>query len=867
MMNHSALWKDAWRATAKNGKRFAAIAIICAIGVMMLNGLSSIGADLRGGLDEFFDSTGVHDVSLVSTLGFDDADITALRSVEGVEKAAGVRSQNAYTRVGEKQESATVTSLNPQGIDKPYLSEGHLPKGRHDIAVTRQYLNASGKALGDTLIITAADSASASSPTLIAEGTYTIVGVVTNPSNIVNPTGPLAVTTGGKTVYPLFVAQSAATSGSAYSSAVVTFSGSSALNTYSEEYGELVARNITGIQAIQQTRERARTDEVKSTALQNLETQKANIAELPDGSAQKTSAEQKIAAAEASIKGISTAQWHINDRNAMSSYADVKNESALIMSVGKAFPMLFLVIAMLISLTAITRMIEEDRQLLGTYKALGYTKTETMAKYVLYSSLACLTGGVIGDLLGIFGLPYAMTRGLINQLYLIPHYPLIIDWPMGIGGVALFLVAIVGSAILVTSGQMRLNPAALMLPKAPKAGKTILMQRVGFIWNRLSFLDKVTARNLFRYKSRATMVIIGVLGCTALMTIGFGMGNSAFTLMPRQNTEIATYDAMTLTSDANHEASESELKSDKQVQAAKAVRVEAINLSPHGGTSGSSESATQVGAQLIVVPQGSSLKGYINVLDADGHTISLPQDGAIVTENAAKVLGVSAEGSLNMENAGMETRTVKVNDVARNYTGNYVYMSQQAYQELYGDFTANADLLKLSGDDDADISFTDTLADSDLYLSVVNNAKTARNFTKSFMVFFVIIAFIVVMAAMLAVVVLFTLASTNISERERELATIKVLGFRKREVYSYVNKEMAILAALGTIIGLPCGYYLLEALLHTLNMPGLNIVPKVAWFCYAGAAALSMLFTWLVSLSTNKALDRIDMVGALKSPE
>jgi putative ABC transport system permease protein len=303
------------------------------------------------------------------------------------------------------------------------------------------------------------------------------------------------------------------------------------------------------------------------------------------------------------------------------------------------------------------------------------------------------------------------------------------------------------------------------------------------------------------------------------------------------------------------------------VQAAKAVRVEAVNLSPHGGTSGSSESATQVGAQLIVVPQGSSLKGYINVLDADGHTISLPQDGAIVTENAAKVLGVSAEGSLNMENAGMETRTVKVNDVARNYTGNYVYMSQQAYQELYGDFTANADLLKLSGDDDADISFTDTLADSDLYLSVVNNAKTARNFTKSFMVFFVIIAFIVVMAAMLAVVVLFTLASTNISERERELATIKVLGFRKREVYSYVNKEMAILAALGTIIGLPCGYYLLEALLHTLNMPGLNIVPKVAWFCYAGAAALSMLFTWLVSLSTNKALDRIDMVGALKSPE
>ncbi|WP_338070098.1 ABC transporter permease [Bifidobacterium ramosum] len=213
--------------------------------------------------------------------------------------------------------------------------------------------------------------------------------------------------------------------------------------------------------------------------------------------------------------------------------------------------------------------------------------------------------------------------------------------------------------------------------------------------------------------------------------------------------------------------------------------------------------------------------------------------------------------------------TVMVSAVAQYYTGNIVVMTQSAYEHAFdADFAPNADLINVkSGNTNEQIAFADDIAENDIYLSVMSSAKQERDFAKSFLIFFVMIGFIVVMAAILAVVVLYTLASTNISERERELATIKVLGFRRREVHGYVNKEMLLLACFGIAIGLPCGRGLLGFLISRLDLPGMNIVPNVAWFCYVAAAVLALAFTVLVEAATNRSLDRIDMVGALKSPE
>lgn len=914
--SHSAMWKDAWRSIAGNGKRFAAIATIVAVGVMMMGGLNSIGTDLKAGLDDFFDTTSVHDISIASTYGFSDDDIKALRGVDGVSAAAGERTVSATTKVGGNQASATVTSLNQRRIDEPYLTAGHLPQSDHEIVVTQQYLDDSGKAIGGTLTFTpeettsfaaslasgaSDDSSGATSDSsdssdssdaigaadTFMDGDYTIVGTVINPNDIVAPDGPLAMISGAKTVYPFFVSEdSVANEGAPYTSALITATYAKPMNTYEDDYLTLIDSVLANVEHIRSDREQERTEEVKAKIREpfdkQLNEQKAKLAALPDGDPMRTAGEQRIAQADstmdAKLGDLPQAKWIIQDRGSMTSYEDVKTESEMIERLGTLFPILFLVIAILVSLTAVARMVEEDRQLIGTYKALGYSRYETMVKYLLYSALACLVGGVVGDLFGLAGLPYVFTNRLLKMVYVLPSYPLIIDWATGIGGILLFLVIITGAAVFVCADSLRLFPAELLRPKAPKAGKTIFLQRIGLVWNHLSFLGKVTARNLFRYKSRALMVIVGVLGCTALMTAGFGMGTSALTLMPRQFDEVAGYDVMAMTASADHDDSQKALDGDADVKSTMALHVESATLS---STDDSSD--TKMTVTLMVVPDGESLDGWLDLHTTKGDPIALKdKDGsspaAIVTVNAATNLGLKAGSKVNAVDATMNTADIGVLGVAQYYTGNVMVMTETAYRDAFGtasagfgssdaDLQLNADFIKVKGDDDAQIAFADDLASQDEYLSVSSAAKQIRDFSQSFLIFFVMIGFIVVMAAILAVVVLYTLASTNISERERELATLKVLGFRRGEVRGYVNKEMLLLSGIGIVIGLPCGLWLLDVLVSQINLPGMNIVPNIAWYCYVAAAALAFGFALLVGWATNGSLDRIDMVGALKSPE
>ncbi|PLS25817.1 ABC transporter permease [Bifidobacterium imperatoris] len=833
-MKKTALWKDAWRAIAGNGKRFAAMLVIVAVGVMMLGGLNAIARDIRGGLDEFFDTTAMHDVSIISTLGFDDDDIDALQQVDGIAKVAGEHSASVTTAIDGKQSSATITTLNNQGVEQPYLKDGRLPKSTHEIAVTEQYLRDSGKSLGDTLTFKPDDSGAAGRATGDSEGMfetdkYTIVGTVIDPNDIVNPSGPLALVSGAKTVYPMFVSEDSLNDTDApYTSVVITVAGAKTLNTYDDDYLNAVDDAVANIEAIQTAREQARTDAMPK------------------------------------------AKWIIRDRSAVTSYEDVKTQTEMIARLGTMFPVLFLIIALLVSLTAITRMVEEERGLIGTYKALGYTRHEIMLKYLVYSGAACLFGGLLGDVLGLIGLPFMFTRKIITDIYVLPNYPLLVDWRLALGGVLLFVVIITGAAMVACAGSLRLEPAELMRPKAPKAGKTIFLQRIGFVWNHLSFLGKVTARNLFRYKSRALMVIIGVLGCTALMTAGFGMGSSALTLMPRQHSEIAPYDVLAVTSAANHDKAQSALDDDSEVKSTLPLQLGSVTLAPAQQSGSDTADDAKITAQLMVIPDGKSTDGYINLQTSNGSPIELEyaDDAIIVTANAARKLALASGSTVNLTDQMANTADATVHEVAQYYTGNLVVMSQSAYKQMFdADYVPNADLINVRGDADVQIAFADDLAEQSEYLSVTSSAKQERDFSKSFQLFFVMIGFIVIMAAILAVVVLYTLASTNISERERELATIKVLGFRKREVHGYVNKEMLLLSVIGIAIGMPCGRGLLGFLVSQLDLPGMNIVPNVPWFCYAGAAALALAFTLLVSLATNRSLDRIDMVGALKSPE
>ena len=505
-------------------------------------------------------------------------------------------------------------------------------------------------------------------------------------------------------------------------------------------------------------------------------------------------------------------------------------------------------------------MVEEERGLIGLYKALGYGRGRILSKYVVYASAACLAGGVAGNILGFVVLPLILFT-IFSTMYALPGFYLSFDVVYALVSVGLFAVGIVGATALTCRRELAEQPAMLMRPKAPKAGSRILLERIAPLWRRLSFLNKVTARNIFRYKRRFLMTVFGIAGCTALLVCGFGIRDSVVALSGKQYGQagVTRYDLMLVTSAADLEDVAAELDADAQVTSFVPARVDSLTVE-YGG---SKESVT-----LVVVPDGADLSGYVALTDDSGAAVDLDAAGTAITKNAEQVLHFSPGDTLHVQDATLHEADVEVGSVVMNYLGNTLYMTQSAYERAFGQKSGlNGLLVKLGGTDEQKIAFSEKVAADARTLSAVSTAKLTRDFSSAFTLINTVVYVVIVLAAALSFTVVFTLSNTNISERERELATIKVLGFRPREVHTYINKETLLLTGLGVVFGLPGGYLLARGLTWILRMPSLYFDTTVAWSSYAISAALAFAFTIAVSLLTNRSLDRVDMVGALKSAE
>ena len=600
------------------------------------------------------------------------------------------------------------------------------------------------------------------------------------------------------------------------------------------------------------------------------------LAEWQDGRAeadeQFAEAEAELADAQAEIDDIDAATWYVQTRSSLSSYSSISSDADSIEAIGTLFPIVFLVVAALVSLTTITRLVEEERGLIGTYKALGYRNGEIFAKYLTYALAACISGCLFGLFLGFIALP-AFIFTIFDIMYLLPSYGFSFEALYGFGGVAIFVVAIGGTAYLACRSEVRRTPAELMRPKAPKSGSRIFLEHIPAVWSRLSFLNKVTARNLFRYKRRFFMTVAGILGCTALIVCGFAIKDSVAELVPEQYERIAHYSILAAMEADDHDDAMTELAEDDRVDEIVSIYIDTTTLKYDGG---------EESVQLIVLPddyaRSDRFSRFVSVTDLDtGAGVDMPEHGAVITQNASEVLGFSAGDTVELQDSQLEQAELEVARVARNYLGNYVYMTRTAYLEAFGDrasalddtgaFQANGVLVRCTDAADAEASLTEELTDDSRFLSVTSTDELADDFSQSFMLINAVVAIVLGMAAALAFAVLFTLSTTNISERERELATIKVLGFRPREVHHYVNKETIILTIIGIVCGLPLGYVLGDMLLHALKMPSISFLTVVTPVSYVFAAVLPLVFALAVNLITNRTLNRIDMIEALKSVE
>lgn len=593
-------------------------------------------------------------------------------------------------------------------------------------------------------------------------------------------------------------------------------------------------------------------------------------------------------------------RWYVQDRSQIGGFSSLKSDLESIQSLGNAFPIVFLLVAVMMSLTAMARMVEEDRGLIGTYTGLGYGRLAVASRYLLFALFACLIGGGFGLIAGFLGIP-AFLLVVLRGLYVMPDVRLAYDWLYGTAGVALFVVGVLAATVYACAQEMRQKPASLMRPKAPRAGSRILLERIKPLWNRMSFLGKVTARNIFRFKSRLIMTVGGVAGCTALIVCGLAINDTVAALGAKQYQDVYQYDLMVVANDDDADAMRQKVASDGRVTSSMDVRVESGDLT---GDSGSES------IQLVAVPDSERSEfGKMVTLqpvrsswvDGAADTVSLGDDGVIVSQSAASAMGVKAGGMVTLTNGDDMQAEAHVSAVIRSVIGSDVYVSETYYRQLFdtaasGTSSAssasdsgesdnqngesgtsngassngqqlvwNAMYAKLKGSGESQAAYAEKLEDDDAVMKAVSCAHMAESF--KFDLMGAVVALIVALAGGLALVVLFTLANTNVSEREREMATLKVLGFFDKEVHHYVNREMMVLTMMGVVLGLPLGRFVGGLLTAALNMPALYFEVECTPLSYVIAAGATMAFALLVQLFVNPVLDRIDPISSLKSVE
>lgn len=613
-------------------------------------------------------------------------------------------------------------------------------------------------------------------------------------------------------------------------------------------WAELESGRLEGEEALEQGRQ-----EFEEGKLYGEEQLEAGWLEYEGG---KAEAEEQLADARKELEDMDMAQWYLQKRNSLSGYSNIKSDADSIESIAKVFPVVFFVVAILISLTTITRMVEEDRGLIGTYKALGFYDSEIRRKYVLYAFCASGVGSILGTI-GAFLLLPAILCFIFSVMYLLPSYIFMFEPVYGLLGPALFVGGILIATLQACHNELVQTPVSLMRPKTPKAGSRVLLEYLPALWNNMSFLNKVTARNLFRYKKRLLMTISGIAGCMALLLFGFAIKDSVTDLVPRQYEQTFRYDAMVVAGE--YKVLEAYLENDPNV-------AEYLNGFITSVTLENMEGKTET-VQLMVVPDGSELQEYVELRHTDGQVVSLEDGEVMVTQNASILLGLTDGDEAVIHTMELEEANIMVTDVVENYLGNYIYMTKSTYQECFGEYKENGALVYLSDDCKDQTLFCDALSKQEGILSCVSTESMKADFSSAFMLINMVVYIVIIMAACLAFVVLFTLATTNISERTRELATIKVLGFYDNEVHSYVNKETMILTGIGILIGIPLGYAFAQTLTQILSLPSIYLAVSLHPISFFISGGLSLIFALVVNMITDKSLDQIDPVEALKSVE
>lgn len=899
-----AVFKDFIRNIKGSLGRFFAIMAIVAIGVAFFAGVTASSGDMKHSSDSYYDEYNMNDIRILSSIGFTSQDIEAVSKVYGVKAVYKTNTHDVLVDYDGRENVAHISGI-PVGkasdddsyINQLRIKEGRLPQNDKECVVKYEDTRKSMQ-VGDVIGFKSGTEDDINDTFKDTE--YTVVGIVYTPCYVSYDLGSSGIGN-GHINYCIYVGDDEFKN-NYYTECYAVIDGAKDMDTYSDEYKKLIDKYADDIKSISKERLDIRKQTVideytKAKADKKeelLETIKKNVVDSITEQYQayypgmdvssmiepyvipayeKAVAQFDFDAVNAeydkkmneTLADSDSWEWYVLTRESSYSFRDYESSANRMKAIATVFPLFFIIVAGLVCLTTMTRMVEEERGLIGTYKALGYGKATIALKYVIYAFLASLTGAVIGCAAGLRLFPYIIYESW-NIIYQMPAIKYASHTILSVVAVASLILVTLIATLYSCYNELSEVPSALMRPKAPKNGKKILLEHT-FIWKHLSFTKKVTMRNIFLYKKRFFMTVIGIAGCGALITAGFGIKDSVQSIIDNQYGQIIHYDNILVfnknaDSDARNNLSD-KISSDEYYKSSLMDYAYTAEVKIPG-------SADDYSTEITVVNDTSAYMDYVTFRTRRSKkTIELDDSGVIISEKLAKDLNVKEGDNVLIHDEDNKQATVKVSGVMEMYINNYIFMTSEYYSQVFGYTPDNNRILGIltsDGDDIQSVIGDRYLTDNNVKSLTFVKANITR-FENMIQSLDLVTWVLIISAGMLAFVVLYNLTNVNISERIREIATIKVLGFYDREVGEYVYRENIILTLIGGVFGLLLGMALHAYIMTTIELDGVMFGTKINISSFLISYGITILFSLLINIFMYPSLKKIPMVESLKSVE
>lgn len=916
-MRKKALRQSIFREIRQSKARFFSILLIILLGVCFYAGIKATGPDMIHTADAYYHQNRLMDAKIMSPIGLEEKDLDLIKETKDVSHVEG-----GYTLdVSEANENQVVRLMSydmekSNSLNQPRLEAGRLPQKLDEIALDNRSYELEKYKIGDTITFKPTDKEH------LTTTTYRVVGFINSPLYIDRVSrGNTTIGKGSVDFFGLIPKENMRLE--VYTDIYVTFKDTIGKTSYSSDYKKAVEQGSHSLETALADRPQQRVTQLKSDGFKKIEDGKQQLEtasrQLAEGTEQLENAKAQLAEQHIQLsllekmgQGIPSEQLSelqqaenelnlqetklnkeqqtVTDKQAeletneqeltelerpeyvfmtrddQPAYSEYEDNADRISSIATVFPVFFFMIAALICLTTMTRMVDEKRGEIGTLKALGYSNWEISQKFIVYATLASLIGSGMGLVIGFYLFPTVIFNAY-GSMYNLP--PVIITYYLSysIQSVVVALLCTLLSSLIVLRVDLLSTPAVLMRPKAPKPGKRIWLERLPHIWKRLNFNQKVTARNLFRYKQRMLMTVLGIAGCMAMIITGFGLKGSIGDIVDIQFSKIWHYDAtVTYNPDATLDESKQYTTEKENIQALDQqllVSQKKVEVSKKG------YSKQDV---IIDTPKDvTSLPQFITFTDRQTKdTFTLDDTGVIINEKLSNLFDVSIGDKLDITDGDDKTYQVTVRHIAENYAMHFMYMTPAYYDTVFSESpTYQVELLTVNTtlSSKQEEALAETLMDTKKAINVTFTSQIGKAMDDTMGSLNIVVWVLIVSAAMLAFIVLYNLTNINISERIRELSTIKVLGFYDNEVTMYVYRENNILTLLGIGLGCLLGKWLHGFVLKTAEIDMMMFPPDIHFISYVYSALLTSFFSFVVMAVMHRRLKKVDMIEALKSNE